>query len=221
MEIRWHGLSCFTIKGDSGTVMTDPYSRKHCGLRRPELSADIVVANERVDFLHDLSDISGDFKLFDWAGEYEAKGIHVHAMPAFDKPKGDDSEQDAKKNILIYRIDIDGFVICHLSNIGHKLTNEMNEEIGNVDILFVPIGGNNLSLSPEKAHEVIEQLEPRVVIPMYYAVPGITLELSPLNDFLKEVGHVDVKKDKVFKIKKRTDLPADKTEFVVLEPTLG
>ena len=223
MEIRWHGLSCFTVKGDKAKIVIDPYDKKYSGLKLPKLEADIVLANEKLPFHYAVSEVSGDFELFDWAGEYEGRGVNVIAVPAYNKPKSEEKDEGpkAEKNVLIYSFEVDEIRICHLSNITHKLADDMSDAVGDVDILLVPIGGNGLTLDAEKAHNVIEQIEPRIVIPMYYNLPGMSFQLAPLNDFLKEVGQTDIKRDKVFKIKKRSDLPVDKVEFFVLEPTLG
>lgn len=222
MDIIWHGLSCFTIKGKAGTVFLDPYSAAEVGLKPVKYSADIVLAN--LDFArhHEVSQFTkGDVKVFDWPGEYESKGIHMHGIPAYDRPREkDDSKKDESNKVIVFRIDIDGFKICHLSNIGHKLTPEMLEVIGDIDILIVPVGGHGC-LDPKKAHEVIEQVDPRIVIPMYYKIPGIKLPLVELPVFLKEVGIASPVTEKVLKFPSPSVLPQENTEYKILEPDLG
>ena len=125
-----------------------------------------------------------------------------------------------KKKVLIFSLNIDGFKICHLSNLGHKLTVEMLEAIGTVDILLVPVGGGDC-LDAAKAHEVIEQIDPRIVIPMYYAVNGLKVKEAELDAFLKEVGVHSPVAEKTLKLQATSALPQDTMEFKILEPILG
>lgn len=220
MDIQWHGLSCFTIKGKSGTVVTDPYDAKEIGLKPFKLSADVCVANADFDLHHAVSQVSGQSNVFDWPGEYESKGIIIQGIPAFDRPKEkEEGKKDMANRALIFTIQIDGFRLCHLSNLGHKLTPEMLEAIGDIDILIVPVGGEGC-LDAKKAHEVVEQLDPRIVIPMYYKMPGVKLPLAELDGFLKEMGIHSPQKEKVLKFASPSDLPQEHTEFKILEPSL-
>lgn len=218
MEIQWHGLSCLTIKGKDGTVATDPYDEKLSGLKLPKLTADICLCNADFPLHHNVSQFGKETVVLDWQGEYESKGIIVQGISAYDRPREkEETKKDDANPVIIYSLDVDGFKICHLSNIGHKLTTEMQEAIGDIDILIIPVGGN-VCLDAKKAHEVIEQLDPRIVIPMYYKTQGVKLPLSELDVFLKEVGlHAPVK-EKILKWGSPQSLPQDHTEFKILEP---
>ena len=230
MDIQWHGLSCFTLRGKAGTIVTDPYDAKTAGLKLPKMSADIVLANSDSDSHDEVSGFGAEGKnsavrVFDWPGEYEAKTIIVQGISAYDRPRDkedakEDSKKDEAKRVIIFTVQLDGFRICHLSNIGHKLTTEMLEMIGDVDILLIPVGGS-CCLDAKKAHEVIEQLDPRVVIPMYYKVPGLKLPVAEVDAFLKEVGLHAPAREKVLKFAMPSALPQEQTEFKILEPALG
>lgn len=220
MDIQWHGLSCFTIKGKNATIVTDPYDAKEVGLKPLKLSADIVLANADFELHHNVADFK-DATILDWPGEYEARGVIIQGVAAFDRPRDkEDPKKDNGERVIIYALQVDGFKICHLSNLGHKLTNEMQEAIGDVDILFVPIGGG-VGLDAKKAHEVVEQLDPRIVIPMYYNIPGLKLPLAELSAFTKEVGAQAQAPEKILKFATLAGLPQEHTEFKILEPTLG
>lgn len=222
MDISWHGMSCVSFKGKNATVVTDPYDSKETGLKLPKLSGEIFLANIDFQRHHGVGAFSKEgANVFDWPGEYEAKNIIVQAVAAFDRPREKESnKKDDAQSALIFSMVIDGFRICHLSNLGHKLTPEMIEAIGDVDILLVPVGGVGC-LDAQKAHEVIEQLDPRVVIPMYYKIPGVTLPLKEIDAFIKEVGIEKSDGEKVWKLQSRSQLPQDSTEFKILEPVLG
>lgn len=221
MEIQWHGLSCFSLKGKSATLITDPYDSKDAGIKFPKISADVVVANSEFAFHHAVSQLGGNVKVFDWPGEYEAKNVSIQGISAYDRPREkEEGKKDLANRVIVFTIELDGFKICHLSNIGHKLTPEMLEAIGDIDILFIPVGGNG-SLDAKKAHEVIEQLEPRVVIPMYYKLPGLKLPLAEVEMFLKEIGLHSPIREKSLKFQTPANLPQEQTEFKILEPILG
>ncbi|MBI4994274.1 MBL fold metallo-hydrolase [Candidatus Peregrinibacteria bacterium] len=200
MDIQWHGENCVSFKGKTGTLLVNPNESK--------ASADIVLANSFSRDRGTVGNFGKDAKVFDLPGEYEAKNIFIQGITAYDRPREKDSaKKDEAERIIIFAFEMDGFKICHLGNLGHKLTPEMLEAIGDVDILLVPVGGVGC-LNAEKAHEVIEQIDPRVVIPVNYKDP------SP---FLKEVGVSSPQKERVWKIQSPANLPQEQTEFKILE----
>lgn len=216
MDILWHGFSCFSFKGKNATVVTDPFEGSKAGVKLPKLTADIVLANAENGFHHAV-DAFKEATVFDWPGEFEAKNVIVQAMQAYDRPREKEAgKKDEAGPVLIFAFTLDEFRICHLSNLGHKLMPEMLEAIGDVDVVCIPIGGENC-LDAKKAHEVIEQIDPRIVIPMYYAIPGGKGKLAALEPFLKEVGQHDVHPEKVLKLQSPATLPQEHTEFRILE----
>ncbi len=103
-----------------------------------------------------------------------------------------------------------------MSDLGHRIPSRLLDVIGDVDILFIPVGGN-CTINAKKAEEVVSQIEPRIVIPMHYALPGLKFELDGVDKFLKEMGATELEKQPFLKIKK-SELDSEKTEVVVLEP---
>lgn len=219
MIIEWHGLSCFTLKGKSGIVVTDPFDAKEMGMAKAlKLEADVVLSNVDLPRHRAISSFGKETRIFDWPGEYESKNIIIQGISAFDRPREKESgKEDSANRAVIFTIQLDGFKICHLSNLGHKLTPEMLEAIGDVDILLIPVGGHEC-LDAAKAHEVIEQLDPRIVIPMYFKTDGVKLPLSGPEAFLKEVGLHSPQREEAASFQSPANLPQDKTEFKVLEP---
>ncbi|MBI2463777.1 MBL fold metallo-hydrolase [Candidatus Peregrinibacteria bacterium] len=217
MEIIWHGQSCFTIKNNDITIVTDPYSG--IGLKLPKLAADVITVSHQHQDHSFVEGVEGNPKVLDWAGEYEIKGVPFIAIDSFHYAKSEGPEAEKRGGNLIMVFEIDGVKMCHLGDLGHTLTNEMNEAIGDVDVLMVPVGGV-YTIDHHKAHEVIEQIDPRLVIPMHYKVPGLTVELGEIEPFLKEIGQVNIEPINKLKLKK-VDLPEDKTNFVVMTPITG
>ena len=120
-------------------------------------------------------------------GEYEIGGVLIIGIATFhDKEKG---EKRGKNTV--YLLEIDEITICHLGDLGHVLTGEQVEEIDDVDVLLLPVGGVS-TINAATAAEVVRQIEPKVVIPMHYQTPALKKELEPVGKFLKEIGAKDV-----------------------------
>ena len=77
---------------------------------------------------------------------------------------------------MVFAVEIDGVHICHLGDLGHLLTDEQVTELGPVDVLLVPVGGET-TLTPTEAAEVVAQIGPKIVIPMHYGVDGASKDL--------------------------------------------
>jgi L-ascorbate metabolism protein UlaG (beta-lactamase superfamily) len=90
----------------------------------------------------------------------------------------------------------------------------VEEALGEVDVLLIPVGGGE-SLNASQAAEVVSLLEPHIVIPMHYQVPDTALKLESVSRFLKEMGLDKVVPQEVFKVS-RSGLP-EETQVVLLE----
>lgn len=212
MEIKFHGQACFSISDGGVTIVTDPFKEK-IGLKLPKLTADALTISHDSEAHNNVEGMEGDPKVFSWPGEYETKGIHFKLIHSFHNQK-DDKEQ-RENNVAV--IHWGGIRLCHLGAQGTKLTPEQLEQVGDVDILFVPVGGKEC-LDPKKAKEVVEQIEPRVIIPMCYDTENNNLDLGSLDAFLTVMGSkVDEPMDS-FKVK-RSDLPEDNSKLLVLNVT--
>lgn len=216
MDILWHGRSCFTIKGKNATIVTDPYAGT--GFKTSKLKADIIVSNLPTSEIEPL-EVDGEHILFDMPGEYERYGVAIRGIQAWNmsKKKEEESKKESKK-VTVFVMDIDGIKICHLGNIGHTLTDELMQSIGSVDILLIPVGGKE-TIDAKKAVEIIEDIEPRIVIPMHFKADGEKLDIAGVNEFLKEVGAKNESIEK-FSIENKSKLPQDHEEYVVLNPVV-
>jgi len=217
MKISWAGQSCFKIvipkkKNDPVTLVIDPFEEK-IGKKLPSLSADILLTTHSHHDHNNLKGVKGDYFLINNPGEYEVKKIHVTGIPSYH----DDSEGKEKGENTIYIIDAQGMRLCHLGDLGQKeLTDKQVEEIGNVDILMIPVGGN-YTISAHEAQNIISQIEPKIIIPMHYKIPGIKVKLDGLEKFFKVMGENSIKPESKISLKKK-DLSEEKTKIIVLEP---
>ncbi len=187
MDINWLGHSCFRIRGKHGTiVVTDPYSPS-LGYSLGKPTARVVTISHQHPGHSYAEGIGNEPKLVTRPGEYEINDILIIGIATFHDEEGG---RKRGKNTA-YLIEIDGVSVCHLGDLGHVLTSEQVEEIGNVDVLLLPVGGMSTINAP-KAAEVVRQLEPKVVVPMHYKTPALNWELEPVGRFLKEIGVKEV-----------------------------
>lgn len=213
MEITFLGHSSFKLKGKTGSVVTDPFDPQMVGLKYAGVEGDIVTVSHEHDDHNRVSQVMGVRKVISGPGEYEILGISILGFPSFHDDKGG----SLRGKNTIYVFEIDGLRLAHLGDLGHALSEELVEDLGDIDILMVPVGGE-YTIGPDGAANVVSAIEPTIVIPMHYQMPGLKLEtfskLSGVEPFLKEVGLSSVNLPKL--ILKKEELGEDK-KVVVLE----
>ncbi len=176
------GHSCFRIKGSQAVVITDPFP-PDLGYSLGKPTASIVTVSHQHPSHSYVQGIGGEPRIIHGPGEYEISGVLIIGVATFHDADG--GSQRGKNTV--YLMEVDGVSICHLGDLGHVLTSEQVEEIGNVDVLLLPVGGTS-TIDAAVAAEVIRQLEPKAVVPMHYKTPLISRELDPVEKFLKEMG---------------------------------
>ena len=217
MIISWYGQSFFEIavKGDekeSVKIAIDPFDDS-IGLKPPKVEADILLITHQHKDHNNKGTIKGEPFVIEHAGEYEVKGISIQGISAFH-----DNEKGKERGVVvIYKIEAEGIKICYLSDLGQKeLTTEQLEEIDEIDILIIPIGGK-YTINGKEAAEIISQIEPRMVIPMHYKIENVNIDLEGVDGFLKVMGEEKTAPEKKLKVSAK-DLPAEETKIVLLEP---
>ncbi len=185
MEITWLGHSSFRIKGSQTTIITDPYP-PDLGYTFGKQSATIVTVSHQHPSHSFLEGIGGEFRVIKGPGEYEIANTLIIGLATFhDKEEG----REKGKN-TVYAIQLDDMSVCHLGDLGHALTAQQVEDIGNVDILLVPVGGVS-TINATVAAEVVRQLEPKAVVPMHFKTPAVHRDLESVDRFLKEMSVKD------------------------------
>jgi len=215
MIITWYGQACFKIQSGERSIVIDPFT-KSIGLIPPSIQADIVFVTHEHSDHNNIRAIKGEYFLINGAGEYEAKGIKAQGIASFH-----DNEGGSKRGPnTLYLIEFEGIRILHLGDLGQEsLEDRQVEEIGRVDILMIPVGGF-FTIDAKQAVGIVQQMEPKIVIPMHYKVPGLTInELQSVGKFLKEFGEEDDIKPQEKLVVKQKDFAGDeeKTRVVVLK----
>lgn len=210
MDINWYGQSCFKIKGKSATVIVDPFDPDFVGLKLPkDLEAQVALSTHNHKDHNNVGAVSGNPLVVIGPGEYEVAGVSVVGIGSYH----DAASGSEKGENTIYHILIDGVNIVHLGDLGHVLTEDQMSQIDTVDILMVPVGGT-YTIDAEVAAKVVAQLEPRIVIPMHYQLPGLKTDLAGVEPFLKEMGAENVAP--VAKLSISRDKLPEETTVVVL-----
>ncbi len=211
MDIIWYGHACFRLKDRNTTVVTDPYN-KSLGLTLPRPKADIVTVSHANPHHSYIEAVKGEFKVVDGPGEYEIGGTFVTGVRML-PPKKQDNTPTQNNNIFV--IYLDDIAVCHLGDITHIPSQNQVEDMGNIDVLLIPVGGYN-ALNAAQAAEVISVIEPYIVIPMHYNLPDLAINLDPVSKFLKEMGIAQAEAVDQLKLTKSA-LP-EETQIVLLEP---
>jgi len=171
MELTWYGRTSVRLRGRDAVVVADPYQAV-VGPTGRGITGEIVTFSHPDD--RKLPKAKGRLSrdgttvlpssldeafVLDGPGEYEVRDVLVTGVRTYrDDAKG---AEDGKQTAFV--VELDQMHTIHLGEIGHLLTEEKLGDIGPVDIACVPVGG---SLSPQKAAELIAQLDPKIVVPM-------------------------------------------------------
>lgn len=208
MTITWFGQSCFRIEAKETSILIDPFS-KDIGLRPPKIKDNIVLVSHQHYDHNNTEDIGPETFLVTTPGEYEKQGVAIQGVPAFhDKVEGKERGPN-----IIFTIKAEGMTVCHLGDLGQeKLTDRQVEEIGEADVLMIPVGGT-YTINAKEAVAVISQIEPKIIIPMHYKIPGLNIELDGPEKFVKELGLEPEKTDK-FKVSPKT-LPMEEMKLIM------
>jgi L-ascorbate metabolism protein UlaG (beta-lactamase superfamily) len=191
MKIKWLGHACFMITSDSGIkIITDPYATGG-GLSYGEIkeTADIVtVSHEHYDH-NNVAAVEGNPEVVRGAATVEIKGIKFRGLPAYH----DEAQGKVRGNSAVLCFEVDGIRLCHLGDLGHRLSAQQVAELGRVDILFIPVGGV-FTIDAEVATEVCNRLQPRVILPMHYRNDKCAYPVAGVDRFLqgkKNVSRLD------------------------------
>ena len=189
-------------------IITDPYPPS-LGYSLGKPNARIVTVSHQHPSHSYVQGVGGEPREVNRPGEYEISGVLIIGIATFH-----DAEKGSKRGKnTVYLMEVDGVSICHLGDLGHVLTAEQVEEIDNVDVLMLPVGGVS-TIDASMAAEVIRQLGPKAVIPMHYKTPALKRELAPVDRFLKEMGMEEIKSQPKLSITK-SSLPVSTQVFLL------
>ncbi len=209
MELTWYGLSCFRLS-DRGhaSIVTDPYDGA-VGLPSLKLRGDVVTISHDASGHNHEAAVSGRKHTLTGPGEYEIGGVFITAIST--------AMQAGSLENVLFMFDYNKLTIAHLGDMADVPTQTQIEAIEQVNVLLVPVGGGT-SLNAAKAAELVSMLEPSIVVPMHYKLPGIDIELEEVDRFLKEMGTTEPTEE--LSLKLTTGKLPEETQVVLLTPKL-
>jgi len=219
MKITWYGQGCFQIilkerEQPQISIVVNPFD-KEMKLKSPWSKADVLLISQKQGAKGELKNSKNNPFLINWPGEYEIKGVFVQGIAI---PCEKDKELGKCQDSTIFTIKAEGLEICYLGPFSLKeLTTKQLDDIGDIDILMVPTGGLSV-LDSKQAMKIISQIEPKIVVPMYYQISGLKNKRETLKDFLKAFGAESVKAEKVMVVKEKDIPKEDETKVFALEP---
>jgi len=212
VKIKWLGHASFLITCAGGiTIITDPYKPDERLKYAPiNESADIVTVSHGHGDHANVAAVKGSPTVVDRAGSHSVKGVPIKGVATYhDAEKG--SQRGAN---VVFCMSVDGINICHMGDLGHAISEEQAREIGQVDVLLLPVGGL-YTIDAGVADQVAGLLKPRVIIPMHFRNPKCDFPIADVEPFLK--GKQNVKRSDASEVEfKKETLPAA-TQTIVLK----
>jgi L-ascorbate metabolism protein UlaG (beta-lactamase superfamily) len=166
MKVKWLGHASMKVASSEGLrIITDPFTPGGLGLNYApiEEEADIVTVSHDHPDHNNVASVRGSPRVVKGVGTHRIMGVNFRGIDCYH----DDSSGRQRGANTIFCFSLDGIRACHLGDLGHPLSPETQAEIGQVDLLFIPVGGN-FTIDAGVAAECCRGLNPRVVIPMHY-----------------------------------------------------
>jgi L-ascorbate metabolism protein UlaG (beta-lactamase superfamily) len=217
MKLKWLGHAAFLITSEKGVkIITDPFEPGTFGVDygRIEDTADIVVVSHEHPDHNYIKGVPGSPQVVRGTGSHQVKGIEFTGIASYHDESG--GSQRGPNNIFCFTVD--GIRLCHLGDLGHQLSDKQIAAIGKVDVLLTPMAGN-YTIDAAGAHRVVDQLQPRVVVPMHYQTDKCpNFQVSSVEPFLS--GKTNVKRLDTSELEFKPDELPSATEIVVLKHAL-
>jgi L-ascorbate metabolism protein UlaG (beta-lactamase superfamily) len=217
LKIKYFAHASFLITSQDGVrIVTDPYEPGCFGgalkYGRIEEPADIaVVSHDHADHNY-VKGVPGSPDVVLGPGSHEVKEIPFTGIETHHDPSGG-SERGSN---TVFLFEVDGLRVAHLGDLGRPLSEGERRQLGHVDVLFVPVGGH-FTIDAREATEIIEELQPRIVVPMHYKTPSVDFPIAGIDTFLEGKAHVDRISGSEWEVSVES-LP-DEQRIVVLQPS--
>jgi len=211
-ELKWLGHAAFYVTTSQGTrIVLDPYD-PNVGYTMPSIEADLItVSHEHADHNY-VSAIKGQPQVKKGSGDTKVKDVTVRGIATFH----DDSQGSKRGNNTVFVFEFDGFRVCHLGDLGHQLSEQQKAAIGKVDVLMIPVGGT-YTIDAAGAAQVVNEIAPRIVVPMHYKTAAVTrLPVETADAFVTKMGGAKKSGLAVLQLK-RADVDAMDKSVHILE----
>lgn len=184
MLLSYFGHACFGIQTLGYRLVLDPFS-PHIGYAPLAVKADLVsISHENPKWHSHTQSVGGEWTLYDALENigqtWDFDGISLEAFPVFES--WPDGGEPVGPNALV-KITSENLRLLHMGDVGHALGADYIEALGDIDIVLAPIGGPPTIALPDLV-SFLEELAPKIIVPMHYMVEGLAMNLEPLETFL-------------------------------------
>ncbi|MFA5651851.1 MAG: MBL fold metallo-hydrolase [Candidatus Paceibacterota bacterium] len=212
MIITYLGVEFFKVQFGDTTIALNPVS-KDSKFKPTRFFADIALVSLNHPDMNGTENLSYNGKdpfVISGPGEYEVKDVFIKGFASKSNYGGKD------KINTIYSITLENMNICFLGALSDiNLSTEVKEALGDVDVLFVPIGDESV-LDASKAEKLSVEIEPKIIIPMHFGDVGVP---NALKKYLKEAGEDNIKPVDKLTLKKK-DLEGKMGDVVVISSAI-
>lgn len=211
MKIQYLGHSCFRLISDMGmTIVCDPYDEKTLTHPAPQLSCDAVTVSHR-HHDHDCADaMLGRPVLLEREVALAADDVTITSIKSFH----DDKKGKLRGENYVFCFSFSGIKVVHMGDIGEKDL-ALAAQIRGCDVLLLPVGGV-YTVDAEGAYWYVQQVRPKIVVPMHYHTDQHTFDLDGLDKFLALCQSFPIKR--VCETLTLEDVPNGDTQIVVMQP---
>jgi L-ascorbate metabolism protein UlaG (beta-lactamase superfamily) len=170
MRLQWVGQCCFFLQAADGrSLLFDPFQRV-IGLDRGDFAADVVLfSHSHIDHC-DPSAVPAGAMTVTGPGHHEAAGFRIFGVQAFHDPH----EGLLSGEVTIFSVEVDGYRVVHLSDLGEQLDDTRIAALARPDVLLFP-AGEHTTLSLAESAALVQRLAPKIAIPMAAHLPGLLM----------------------------------------------
>jgi len=167
------------ISNDNVSIITDPFA--DIGYKMPTTETADIILSSHDHFDHNNFElIDGNPEIIKTEGKFNITGIDIQTFHTFH----DDTKGSERGDNLLMRFELDGRTFLHCGDLGHMISDELIEEIGNVDVLMIPIGGH-YTIDAKTAKSIADKIDPIIVFPMHYKTDVLDFPIKPVAEYLK------------------------------------
>lgn len=215
MKIKKQNWISFLITGSNVSVLTDPQELKKSGLSFAKVKTDVVLFSDPKLILKEnilkkeglekkvVLDKRKKILEINSSGEFEIGGLMIR--------------RDVNSNIYI--IDEQNLRIVYLGMIDNSFNVDLTKDLGDVDVLIVPIGNGDQFIDYDKLEKIISNIDPQILIPCGYKEKGLKIgkEMKTKGDFTKYFGFPNISEESYLTVKpKKNERDGTPMEIIVL-----
>ncbi len=207
MEITWLGHSSIRLRTGGATLVTDPFAPSvGFAMRRHEANI-VTISNDHPHHSH-RDALDGEPKFVNAPGEYEIANFYITGIGT--RLSADEKE---RRTNTVFTFQTEGLTLCHLGDLGGMPSPAQVRTLNQTEVLFVPAGGV-CTIGANRVANLVNAIEPRIVVPVHYRTEGVDVELDGLEELLAELGVAEAEPRPRLSVTSRS-LPRD-VEVVVL-----